>query len=87
MKRLDHFPFQASANNQTLLIDKNFSFEDSYRVSPDIPQWVSTVKMPITIGMFPEFFTGFPRLFHFSGDCGGSRRCLQLHRPLTFHQT
>ena len=48
MKRLDHFPFQASANNQTLLIDKNFSFEDSYRVSPDIPQWVSTVKMPIT---------------------------------------
>ena len=48
MKRLDLFSLPASENNQTLLNDKNFSFEDSYRVSPDIPQWVSTVKMPIT---------------------------------------
>ena len=49
MKILDQLQFPASANNQTLLIDKNFSFEDSYRVSPDIPQWVRIVKMPLVI--------------------------------------
>ena len=62
MRSLDQHHFSSSANNETLLIDKNFSFEDSYRVSPDIPQWVCTVqgvpeKMHLCLGgpRHPQF--------------------------------
>ena len=49
MKNLDQYQFPFIENNETLLIDKNFSFEDFYQVSPDIPKWVCIKKIKLDL--------------------------------------